>query len=144
MQCFRSFTNIISLKCLQTYIPYNRCITRHFGASVILPPVRRNHYQLRLSLSNNKYLLQQRQSFTQSEKMAATWSMGPGTLQVPLSLFSKNRKRLAELLKSGQVVVLQGGDEVSFYDTDVQYNTFRQVRQRCRLDTVHCTAIIIA
>ncbi|KOB72794.1 Xaa-pro dipeptidase, partial [Operophtera brumata] len=58
--------------------------------------------------------------------MAATWCMGPGTLQVPLSLFAKNRERLAEKLKSGQVVVLQGGDEVSFYDTDVQYNTFRQ------------------
>lgn len=59
----------------------------------------------------------------------ATWSMGPGTLQVPLSLFAKNRDRLVDKLKHGQVVVLQGGDEVSFYDTDVQYNTFRQVRQ---------------
>ncbi|XP_072931446.1 xaa-Pro dipeptidase [Epargyreus clarus] len=55
----------------------------------------------------------------------ATWSMGPGTLEVPLSLFAKNRQRLAEQLQSGQVVVLQGGDDISIYDTDIQY-VFRQ------------------
>ncbi|XP_075976769.1 dipeptidase C [Anticarsia gemmatalis] len=60
-----------------------------------------------------------------SANMAATWSMGPGTYEVPLSLFAKNRARLAEKLKSGQVVVLQGGEDVSHYDTDVQY-VFRQ------------------
>ncbi|CAB3255794.1 unnamed protein product [Arctia plantaginis] len=60
-----------------------------------------------------------------SSKMAATWSMGPGTYEVPLSLFVKNRTRLASKLKSGQVVVLQGGEDVNHYDTDVQY-VFRQ------------------
>ncbi|KAJ8719684.1 hypothetical protein PYW08_011859 [Mythimna loreyi] len=57
--------------------------------------------------------------------MAATWSMGPGTLEVPLSLFAKNRDRLADKLKSGQLVVLQGGEDVSHYDTDIEY-VFRQ------------------
>lgn len=58
--------------------------------------------------------------------MAGVWSMGPGTYEVPLSLFAKNRDRLAEKLKSGQVVVLQGGDDINLYDTDIQY-VFRQV-----------------
>lgn len=58
--------------------------------------------------------------------MAASWSMGPGTLEVPLSLFAKNRKRLAEKLKPGQIVVLQGGESINHYDTDVEY-VFRQV-----------------
>ncbi|XP_041981280.1 xaa-Pro dipeptidase [Aricia agestis] len=57
--------------------------------------------------------------------MATAWSMGPGTLEVPLSLFAKNRQRLAEQLKPGHIVVLQGGDEISHYDTDVNY-VFRQ------------------
>ncbi|CAG9583285.1 unnamed protein product [Danaus chrysippus] len=57
--------------------------------------------------------------------MAGVWSMGPGTYEVPLSLFAKNRDRLAEKLKSGQVVVLQGGDDINHYDTDIQY-IFRQ------------------
>lgn len=61
-----------------------------------------------------------------SAKMATTWSMGPGTYKVPLSLFAKNRARLATKLQSGQVVVLQGGEDVNHYDTDVQY-VFRQV-----------------
>lgn len=58
--------------------------------------------------------------------MVESWSMGPGTLEVPLSLFAKNRQRLAEKLQSGQVIVLQGGDSISHYDTDVEY-VFRQV-----------------
>nr|XP_026493897.1 xaa-Pro dipeptidase [Vanessa tameamea] len=57
--------------------------------------------------------------------MIDSWSMGPGTLEVPLSLFAKNRQRLAEKLQSGQVVVLQGGDSISHYDTDIEY-VFRQ------------------
>ncbi|CAH2090433.1 unnamed protein product [Euphydryas editha] len=57
--------------------------------------------------------------------MIESWSMGPGTLEVPLSLFAKNRRRLAEKLQSGQVVVLQGGDSISHYDTDIEY-VFRQ------------------
>ncbi|XP_059045139.1 xaa-Pro dipeptidase [Achroia grisella] len=54
-----------------------------------------------------------------------TWSMGPGTYEVPLSLFATNRQRLAEKLQPGQVVLLQGGDSINHYDTDVEY-VFRQ------------------
>ncbi|XP_050677461.1 xaa-Pro dipeptidase [Leptidea sinapis] len=57
--------------------------------------------------------------------MAAIWSMGPGTLEVPMSLFQKNRQRLADKLKSGEVVILQGGEDISHYDTDIHY-VFRQ------------------
>ncbi|XP_047997768.1 xaa-Pro dipeptidase isoform X1 [Leguminivora glycinivorella] len=57
--------------------------------------------------------------------MAASWSMGPGTLEVPMSLFAKNRTRLVEKLKPGQVVVLQGGESIPHYDTDIEY-VFRQ------------------
>lgn len=57
--------------------------------------------------------------------MTATWSMGPGTLAVPLSLFAENRSRLAAKLKKGQVVLLQGGESLNLYDTDVDY-VFRQ------------------
>ncbi|XP_045536812.1 xaa-Pro dipeptidase [Papilio machaon] len=57
--------------------------------------------------------------------MTTAWSMGPGTYEVPLSLFAKNRERLAEKLKNGQIVVLQGGDSINHYDTDVEY-VFRQ------------------
>lgn len=56
--------------------------------------------------------------------------MGPGTLEVPLALFQLNRKRLVEKLQpknlGNAVVVLQGGDDIPFYDTDTQY-IFRQV-----------------
>ncbi|KAJ3639276.1 hypothetical protein Zmor_002641 [Zophobas morio] len=56
--------------------------------------------------------------------------MGPGTLEIPLELFALNRRRLVERLRpksSGNaIVVLQGGDEVPFYDTDTTYNVFRQ------------------
>lgn len=57
--------------------------------------------------------------------------MGPGTLEIPLELFALNRRRLVErvLPKSpgNAVIVLQGGNEVPFYDTDTTYNVFRQV-----------------
>lgn len=59
--------------------------------------------------------------------MEGYWSMGPGTLEVPLSLYAKNRQRLTEQLQSGQIVVLQGGESINHYDTDVEY-VFRQVK----------------
>lgn len=55
--------------------------------------------------------------------------MGPHTFAVPVELFALNRKRLVDGLRQQQaedaVVLLQGGDEVSFYDTDITYNVFR-------------------
>lgn len=58
--------------------------------------------------------------------------MGSETHQVPVDLFEQNRKRLADRLRAKEglgnaVVLLQGGSEISFYDTDVGY-IFRQVR----------------
>lgn len=58
--------------------------------------------------------------------------MGPGTFEVPLELFELNRQRLVDRLKpktlGKAIIVLQGGDEVPFYDTDTSYHIFRQVR----------------
>ena len=68
-------------------------------------------------------------------KAAATTrglSMGPGTFEVPLELFQTNRVRLSERLRGltvgNAIVVLQGGSELPFYDTDTTYHVFRQVR----------------
>lgn len=56
--------------------------------------------------------------------------MGPGTLEVSPQLFALNRSRVLALLRQNNlgnsVVVLQGGDDISFYDTDTTYNEFRQ------------------
>ncbi|XP_018325544.1 xaa-Pro dipeptidase isoform X3 [Agrilus planipennis] len=56
--------------------------------------------------------------------------MGPGTYCVPPELFALNRSRLAERLNSKEipkksVVLLQGGNEIPFNDTDTNY-LFRQ------------------
>lgn len=59
------------------------------------------------------------------------YQMGPNTLAVPMSLFRDNRIKLIEELKKQTgiddktYVLLQGGDDISVYDTDVQY-VFRQ------------------
>ncbi|KAJ1524141.1 hypothetical protein ONE63_010671 [Megalurothrips usitatus] len=57
--------------------------------------------------------------------------MGPHTLRVPMELFALNRRRLCDALRpsvrDGAVVLLQGGDEVPLYCTDVNYNDFKQV-----------------
>ncbi|XP_063982498.1 xaa-Pro dipeptidase isoform X5 [Diachasmimorpha longicaudata] len=63
--------------------------------------------------------------------MESHFVRGQHTLRVPMSLFRGNRDRLIESLrKTPQVpenafVVLQGGDEVPFNDTDINYE-FRQ------------------
>lgn len=60
--------------------------------------------------------------------------MGDHTYAVPLALFKTNRNRLVKALEAdhkNSIVLLEGGDEVSFYDTDITYNVFRQVRNSC-------------
>ncbi|XP_049875085.1 xaa-Pro dipeptidase [Pectinophora gossypiella] len=122
---FRSITNVVSSKCL-------------FGNRK-LNILKRSVGNLQRKLSNNfllsrsgidiyRLLTRRRISCLSPVNMATAitcWSMGPGTYEVPLSLFAKNRQRLASQLKSGQIVVLQGGEDISLYDTDVQY-VFRQ------------------
>lgn len=63
----------------------------------------------------------------------ATLDMGPGTLAIPLSLFRDNRLRVCTALKAipnvgddNAFILLQGGDSINLYNTDVEYN-FRQV-----------------
>lgn len=59
--------------------------------------------------------------------------MGGHTLFVPNALFAENRRRLCQRLRENASVpqnafiLLQGGESVSLYDTDVEY-VFRQVR----------------
>ncbi|XP_065203567.1 xaa-Pro dipeptidase [Planococcus citri] len=65
------------------------------------------------------------------KRMKGVYSMGPKTLDVPMELFQLNRKRLCDSLTSEGIdenvlVFLQGGDSQPFYDTDIEYNVFRQ------------------
>lgn len=61
------------------------------------------------------------------------FSMGPNTLKVPMSLFAENRKKVCDALSAQScslkksIILLQGGEEVSWNDTDVGY-IFKQVR----------------
>lgn len=64
----------------------------------------------------------------------ATIDMGPGTHSVPLSMFRDNRLRVCNALKSipnigddKTFVLLQGGNSINLYNTDVEY-LFQQVR----------------
>jgi Xaa-Pro dipeptidase len=58
--------------------------------------------------------------------------MGDHTLFVPNTLFAENRRRLCQRLRENTsvpqnaLIVLQGGESLSLYDTDVEY-VFRQV-----------------
>lgn len=99
----------------ETVTKRNRCLS-----NTLLLSIARNKISKTRVTTNSQFIL------ASTVAMATAWSMGPGTLEVPLSLFEKNRKRLASQLKSGQIVVLQGGDALNHYDTDVEY-VFRQV-----------------
>ncbi|KAL1462649.1 hypothetical protein WDU94_014469, partial [Cyamophila willieti] len=63
-----------------------------------------------------------------------SFSKGAHTCAVPLKLFALNRSRLLEALKktgnieANSFVLLQGGSSCPLYDTDVEYDVFRQVR----------------
>lgn len=57
------------------------------------------------------------------------FSMGGGTLAVPMELFALNRRRLCERLRRVAprgVVLLQGGRDFDLHDTDVTF-VFQQV-----------------
>lgn len=107
--------NRISNLLKETITKRNRCLSNTLSLSIA-----RNRVSKNLLTTNSEFIL------ASTVTMATAWSMGPGTFEVPLSLFENNRKRLASQLKSGQIVVLQGGDGINHYDTDVEY-VFRQV-----------------
>jgi len=57
------------------------------------------------------------------------FSMGEGTLRIPMTMHAENRKRLCERLRAaagdigeGAVILLQGGSENSVYDTDTNWD----------------------
>ncbi|KXJ72561.1 hypothetical protein RP20_CCG017740 [Aedes albopictus] len=70
---------------------------------------------------------------------AAFW-MGAQTLPIPMTMFRENREKvIGELRKvrtfdGTALIVLQGGDNISHYDTDVDY-VFRQVSSDCTSDS---------
>lgn len=65
------------------------------------------------------------------------YQVGQHTLSIPMSMFKENREKVVNALKaSGKVskpadtyILLQGGESLSLYDTDVDY-VFRQVRYK--------------
>lgn len=64
----------------------------------------------------------------------ATYQMGPNTYAVPMTLFRDNRIRVAKDVKAAQpslddnaYIILQGGVDIPFNDTDIDH-IFRQVR----------------
>lgn len=63
-------------------------------------------------------------------------NMGPNTHSVPVTMFKENRERvMAALRKENEVsgnayVLLQGGNSINLYNTDVEY-VFRQVSFFC-------------
>ncbi|XP_064214047.1 xaa-Pro dipeptidase-like, partial [Tribolium castaneum] len=64
-----------------------------------------------------------------ASKPGRLWN-GPGTYEIPVELYAENRKRLIEQIHAKDpgkpVILLQGGDEIPFYDTDITYSVFRQ------------------
>ena len=59
-------------------------------------------------------------------------SMGPGTHEIPMTMFKENRERVCAALRnmnnipSNAEIYLEGGDNISLYNTDVDH-AFRQV-----------------
>lgn len=60
----------------------------------------------------------------------AFYQMGPDTLQIPMEMFQENRAKVCNALQSSaaakSAILLEGGQDISWYDTDVSYN-FKQV-----------------
>lgn len=54
--------------------------------------------------------------------------MGPETLAIPMAMFQENREKVCNGLKpaNNEVILLEGGNDLSWYDTDVDY-VFKQV-----------------
>ena len=66
-----------------------------------------------------------------SSANSQVWSLGQGTLEIPLSLFAENRQRLVQRLRAHPalagklaIVLLVGGSQQSVYDTDAETSMF--------------------
>lgn len=67
------------------------------------------------------------------------FQMGPQTHAIPMEMYRENRERVTKALKvamptikEGSLVLLQGGQDKSLYDTDVDY-VFRQVNKSYKI-----------
>lgn len=60
----------------------------------------------------------------------AFYQMGPETLAIPMAMFRENREKVCNGLKpaNNEVILLEGGNDLSWYDTDVDY-VFKQVNR---------------
>lgn len=66
----------------------------------------------------------------------ASFQMGPETLRIPMEMFKENRAKvcnaMAPVSPKNSVILLEGGSDVSWYDTDVDH-VFKQVEN----DQIH-------
>lgn len=66
------------------------------------------------------------------------YQMGPETMAVPMGMFKENRTKVCDAMQSSttldSVILLEGGDNISWYDTDVDY----QFKQVSVLNTLLC------
>lgn len=60
----------------------------------------------------------------------AFYQMGPDTLAIPMEMFQENRAKVCEAMNKvttlDSVILLEGGSDLSWYDTDVEH-VFKQV-----------------
>lgn len=60
----------------------------------------------------------------------AVYQMGPDTLAIPMEMFRESRAKVCDALKSAttrdSAILLEGGSDLSWYDTDVDH-VFKQV-----------------
>lgn len=56
--------------------------------------------------------------------------MGPHTLSIPMDMFKENRDKVCNALEGSNlnnaIILLEGGSDLSWYDTDVDH-VFKQV-----------------
>lgn len=73
--------------------------------------------------------------------MSTVFSMGVNTHKIPMSLFAENRTKVCSALQNQScslkncVILLQGGEEVPWNDTDVSY-VFKQVSTKFDLSLI--------
>lgn len=60
----------------------------------------------------------------------AAFQMGPETLRIPMEMFKENRTKVCKAMEPvsprNSIILLEGGSDISWYDTDVDH-VFKQV-----------------